>query len=128
MLRLREWLNRSQRPNKFTVAMGRLIRQAREERGMSQEQLAEAIYRSRPAVSEMESGKMEPDASTVLMLAFALEKPIPYFFPPPYGPYHAPEANTPLEQELILLFRSLPDESLQRAAIRQMHALAHLDE
>ncbi len=58
-------------PNKFTRAMGRLIKDAREERDMSQTDLAEQVYRRQAAISEMENGKMEVDAFTLMMLAAA---------------------------------------------------------
>jgi ribosome-binding protein aMBF1 (putative translation factor) len=44
-------------PNKYTIAMGELIRKAREEVGLNQDELAEKIYRKRLAVSQMEMGK-----------------------------------------------------------------------
>ncbi len=66
-------------PNPFSRALGQRIRAARLARGMSQEELAALIQRRRPAISEMENGKMEPDVSTLLHLARALEKPLDYF-------------------------------------------------
>lgn len=125
MSRLRDFLNRSDRPNQFTRAMGQLIRQAREERGMSQEDLAARIYRSRPAVSEMETGKMEPDASTLVYLSNALDKPILYFFPP-FARGTEGETPSPEAQELLRVFDRL-DAHLQRAAIRQVRALADVE-
>ncbi len=69
------------RPNRFTTGMGKLIKAAREEAGVSQRDLAERIYRRQAALSDMENGKMEPDASTLLLLSEYLKKPISYFFP-----------------------------------------------
>ncbi len=123
---LRDLLNRSDRPNNFTRAMGQRIREAREECDMSQVELADAIQRRRPSISEMENGKMEPDASTLLMLAAVLKKPLIYFYPPIYAARFAPDARTPLEQELLLEFRRLEDETHQRVVIEQIRALAKL--
>ena len=127
MQRLRDLLNRSDRPNTFTREMGKLIRQAREQQGMSQEELAAATYRSRPAISEMESGKMEPDASTLVYLALALEKPILYFFPA-FARQGLPEDLSPEAQEMLDLFTRLDTDPLRKAALRQLRALADLDE
>ena len=123
---LRDFLNRTDRPNPFTETMGKRIRQAREERGMSQEELADAISRRRPSISEMETGKMEPDASTLIMLGGVLKKPLIYFYPPVYASRFAPDTRTPLEQELLLEFRRLENEAHQRVAIAQVRALAEL--
>ena len=107
------------RPNGLTIGMGKRIRKARQELGLSQEELAKRIYRRRPSLSDMENGKMEPDASTLLMLAIALDKPLTYFYPPKYirGFPSTQDDLSPLEQELIRVFRRLPDETARRIAI-----------
>jgi transcriptional regulator with XRE-family HTH domain len=61
--------------------MGELIFKAREEAGFSQRVLAGRIYRRQVALSDMENGKMETNASTLVYLAFNLNKPITYFPP-----------------------------------------------
>ncbi len=73
-------------PNRFTIGMGELIRQAREESGFSQRELASKIYRRQAALSDIENGKMEPNTSTLVFLSYNLNKPILYFFPEPYKP------------------------------------------
>ena len=67
----------------------------------------------------MENGKMEPDASTLLVLAIALDKPLTYFYPPKYirSFPSIQDDLSPLEQELIRVFRRLPDETARRIAI-----------
>lgn len=60
--------------------MGELIRKAREEAGFSQRELAERIYRCQAALSDMENGKMEPNASTLTLLSHYLNMSITYFF------------------------------------------------
>jgi len=67
-------------PNKYTRAMGGLIRKAREDAGLTQAQLAEKIHRNRLAVSKMENGKVDISAWTIPLLASSLDKPISYFF------------------------------------------------
>jgi transcriptional regulator with XRE-family HTH domain len=63
-------------PNKFTVALGELIRKARENDGMSQKELADRIYRRQATLSDLEIGKSEVGTVTLVLLAAALEKPI----------------------------------------------------
>lgn len=69
-------------PNKYTIAMGELIRKAREDAAMSQKELAERIYRRQATLSDLENGKSEVGTVTLVLLAAALDKPITYFFPP----------------------------------------------
>ncbi len=66
--RISEKLAAGDVPNKFTIKMGELIRNAREDSGLSQRELAELIYRRQAALSDMENGKMEPNASTLTLL------------------------------------------------------------
>ncbi len=101
--------DREKRPNKFTRAMGKLIKDAREERDMSQTELSEHVYRRQAAISEMENGKMEVDAFTLMLMAAALEKPLTYFFPRPWVRHVPQEDLSPFEQELIMEFRLLPE-------------------
>lgn len=110
------------RPNKFTRWMGERIREARQECGYSQEELAHKVGRSRPAISQMETGKMEPDASTLYSLAIHLRKPLVYFFPPLYTDILAPQVKSVEAQEMLALFEGL-DKDLQRLALKQLRAL-----
>jgi transcriptional regulator with XRE-family HTH domain len=114
------------RPNEFTLATGRLIKQAREARRLSQRELADALGRRQASVSDMENGKMEPSASTLVQLAQVLEKPITYFFPKPWGPQVARGDLTYDEQALLLEFRRLRSDEHRRIAIRQVGAIADL--
>lgn len=98
--------------------MGEQIRKAREEARMSQEELAELIYRKRLAVSEMENGKVEISAWTIPLLAQALNKPITYFYPPWVKASLEKENLTDIEQEAMLAFQKLPNEDIQRLAIQ----------
>ncbi len=119
-------------PNKFSVAMGEQIRIARQENNMSQEQLAKAIYKRRASLSEIENGKMEPSASTLLLLSYALNKPVSYFFPRNQGIVALNEEDlTTEEQELIFLTRRLissSDEEEVHKLIAQVRVLAVLAE
>lgn len=118
------------RPNKFTIGMGKLIRSAREETGLSQRDLAEKIYRRQAALSDMENGKMEPDASTLLLLGYHLDKPISFFYPEPYKPNQKLDALNEIETELLLYVRKLEKVDVTKLTA-QVRALAeystHLD-
>lgn len=113
-------------PTDFTTAVGQRIRQAREERGLSQRQLSDRIERRQAAVSDFERGMMQPDATTLVVLAQVLEKPITYFFPPPWGPRVARGDLTYDEQALLLEFRRLQSDEHRQIAIAQLAALADL--
>lgn len=120
-------------PNKFTKAVGQLIRDARNEAKMRQAELAKLIYRRQAAVSDMENGKMEPTASTLLLLmSYALNKPIGYFFPRNQGVVELFKGDlTAEEQELIFQSRRIvnySDEAELKKVIAQVKALADLEE
>ena len=102
--------------------MGRLIRTARLEANLKQTELASAIYRRQAAVSELENGKMEPTAGTLLLLSYALNKPIHYFFPRQYGIVALkPDDLGDEEQEILLqLRRMLQYSSDKEASLEQM--------
>jgi transcriptional regulator with XRE-family HTH domain len=112
-------------PNKFTVAMGNLIRDARQEAKLTQGDLAEKAYMRQATVSDIENGKREATSSEVVYLSFALEKPIGYFYPI-FSKYNDDSGKlTDLEQELLLQARKLSNDDL-RKVIAQVKALAEL--
>lgn len=124
---LLDWLNRPPKPDSFTKPMGERIRQARLEKGYSQEELAERIYRRRASLSEMETGKMEVDASTWFLLALNLEKPLIYFLGDKWR-YMLGAKNlemTSEQQEILKEFNRLDSSALKKAAIQQIRALAN---
>ena len=126
--KIREYLAVGEpRPNKFTIYLGEAVRKAREEMGMSQEQLAKAIYLRRATLSDIENGKTEPDAGTLSMLAHVLDKHIGYFYPWSLYKELRQEELSPLENELILHFRDIFDEHLQKVAVNQVRDLAKFD-
>jgi len=68
-------------PNNFTIEMGKKVRAARAEAGITQGALAEMVGRRQATISDIEHGKKEMGLSTLVLIAAALEKPITYFFP-----------------------------------------------
>ena len=53
----------------MTQNLGEKIRQARREKGMTQDQLAQALFVSRQTVSNWENGRTEPDYQTLTRLS-----------------------------------------------------------
>lgn len=97
-------------PNKFTVELGRRVRDARTSRGFSQRELAKKVFRRQATISDIENGKSEPTASTLLYLSYALQKPIGYLIP--YGIVELDFNDLePSEQELIFHVRRLMHET-----------------
>ncbi len=111
-------------PNKLTIGMGKLIREAREEVGISQAKLASTIYRRRATISNIETGKSEVTISTLTLISAALEKPITYFLPWFVYENLKPEDFSPLEQEILVQFRKIWSDDLKRLAIRQTKDIA----
>jgi transcriptional regulator with XRE-family HTH domain len=99
------------------------IREAREQRGRTQDELAKELERSRVAVSAMERGKAQVNASDLVIIASSLEKPIAYFYPPVVvGPTGVDLSAK--EQELVWMFRRLQPDTLENVALSPIAALA----
>jgi len=81
------------------------IREAREERKMTQAELGRAINKSGVVISDLERGRTEVNAADLMKIAYVLEKPIKYFFPIHDVP--SEEELTTEEWELVLQFRKL---------------------
>lgn len=58
------------------MAIGNVIAQLRQERNMSQAELAEKLYVTRQAVSRWENGDTTPSIDMVKLLAFVFEIPV----------------------------------------------------
>lgn len=101
------------KPNKFTLFMGKQIKKAREEAGISQVYLAEKIYKRRATLSDIENGKADVDASTLWLFSAYLEKPLSYFYPPYARENITQEEIEPEEEELIQLFRKIKSDNIR---------------
>jgi transcriptional regulator with XRE-family HTH domain len=114
-------------PNKFTIVMGELIRKARIDAKMSQSELAEIAHFRQASISQIESGKKEVSSTDLLMLSYALNKPIMYFFPSQYVNHNNDEGNLPpLHQELLFQVSQLVDDDVLRL-IAQTRALVEFN-
>jgi transcriptional regulator with XRE-family HTH domain len=123
-----ELLTRGTLPNEFSVSIGELVRKAREERGLSQDQLSKAIYKRRASISEIENGKMMMDMETLFMLCIALKKPMRYFVPEKYQHYLTKEKLSVREEQLLLEFRRIRDDKQEQLAIKQIQAIADVED
>ncbi len=68
-------------PNKFTIAMGELIKEACNQAEFSLKELAELINLKQTTVSDIEYGKIEVNSGVLVVIAATLDKPLTYFFP-----------------------------------------------
>ena len=118
-------LSQGDKPNKFALGMGGLVRNAREEMSLTQRELAALIYRRQAALSAIENGLMQPDAETLLLLSHRLQKPIGYFYPQPFKPDISLEDLSEDEKSLIIQTRQLSNDDLKRI-IAQAKALVEL--
>lgn len=112
-------------PNKYTIALGMLIQEARSKINLSQAELAERAYLRQSSISKIENGTRAVSAEELLYLSNALEKPINYFFPKRFTHDLSESDLTVLEKELLIQARQLSRDDLIRI-IAQARALAEL--
>lgn len=93
--------NKLTTPNEFTFGMGELIRKAREDKGLSQADLAKQLNRRQATISDIENGKSEIGILTLLQFAVVLNKPISYFFPNSLLRDHVIDVKTPFQFEML---------------------------
>lgn len=99
----------------------------REEARLSQEELANLIFRKRLTVSEMENGKVEISALTLVNLAIKLNIPLYYFFPPLMQQEIVNESLNVLGHDLISNLRGNYDDHLRKVAQELVKAVANFD-
>ena len=116
-------LRREQREDKINRYIREQIRSAREQRGMTQADLAKFIYKSRVAMSDIERGRVQVSASDLSLMASALEKPVAYFYPPVDRGVEESDLS-PEEKELVHYYRQIAHKPLQLVALKQVTTLA----
>lgn len=114
-------------PNKFTIAVGKLVREARLESGLSQADLAKLIHRRRATISDIETGISEVGITTLSLISVALDKPITYFLTINVRARLKPDDLEIEEKELLMLFHKISNPKLREIAIRQAKLLADFD-
>ena len=112
-------------PNRFTIALGKRIRDARQEAEMSQSDLAERAYLRQSSVSKIETGMRAVAADEIIYLSYALDKPLLYFFPEEFVGKNEQQQLSELEHELLEQTRKLSRSDL-RKLIAQAKALADM--
>lgn len=98
--------------------LGRRIRDAREQRGLSQEEFADLISRDQRAVSQYETGKRRIAVTDLPTFAQALGMPITYFFQDDLEP-------DDLDLALLREFHRLPNIEAKHDAIELVRVLSN---
>lgn len=112
-------------PNKFTIALGKLIQETRREVNMSQAEIANRAYLKQSSISKIENGTRAVSTEELLYISYALDKPIGYFFPKRFTIDPEESDLTILEKELLIQARQLGRDDLRRLIV-QAKALAEL--
>ena len=81
--------------------MGKLIRDARKDIGLSQVELAEKMNRRPATISDVENGKSDITVLTLASFAIHLQKPVSYFFPPSILSNMILDVKSPFEREVL---------------------------
>ena len=110
-------------PNEFTLEMGKLIRAAREEEGLSQTELAEICSDLHEWRNDFETGKIEIGILTLVQLAIVFGKPISYFIPEMTFLISLSDIHNKWEEEALALFRSMEYEGDPQLALRLLKTL-----
>lgn len=110
-------------PNEFTVEMGKMIKKAREEKGLNQSQLAEKLNRRQATISDFENGKIEIGILTLVLIAIELNKPISYFIPEMTFFTSVNELHNKWEEEALSVFRELEYNGDSDLAVKFMKML-----
>lgn len=116
---------RKKEENKYNRFIRTKVKEAREERGISQEELGKAIHKSRVAISDMERGRTEINAVDLMGMAYALNKPITFFYPdfPAIRGANLQELSDK-EKELIHFFREIQNLAMENLAVKQIKQFA----
>lgn len=105
------FLERKKHEDKWNSDIGRRIKDEREKAGLTQEELAEKIYKTRVVVSDMERGRTQISAVDLMDIAYNLEKPIRVFYP-----VYVPTADDleDYEAEIVHYLRKIGDHARAR--------------
>lgn len=108
----------SKAPHPVDVAVGANIRRIRNDRGMSQEKLGEAMGVTFQQLQKYEKGTNRVSASKLVMIAAALDMPITEFFrgvAVKDGEATAPEPLDPRVHKAMRIFKAIPPERMDHA-------------
>ncbi|MBO4558576.1 MAG: helix-turn-helix domain-containing protein [Lachnospiraceae bacterium] len=96
------------------------IRRIRQERGLTQEQLAEKMHLSRQAISNWETGKTSPDIDSLLALADILDTDVMELL---YGE-KSTNKNNPENVNLELIYKTVKEFILMKKIIKAIVTVA----
>jgi len=96
--------------------LGTRIRIAREQKGLSQSELAEIVGKDQRVISAIERGVRGLDVTELPAIASALDVSLMYFF--------RDLSSSELDSEMLSYFHLLPNEEIQRIAIDILRILA----
>lgn len=115
-------------PNHLTRGVGSLIRQARYDVGMSQQELAESMGISPRAISAIETGGREISLSEMMTLCRILRKPLLFFIPDPQRRVLEPDALSFSEFDLLMLFGRLSEDDRCKILAQMRGLVQYLQE
>jgi transcriptional regulator with XRE-family HTH domain len=111
----------------FVLMMGDKIREARNERGWSQQRLAEAARLRRATINDIENGKTNPTIDTLLLISGALDLPLITLIPlPPEERAKADELPDWIRKALKHM-KDINNKSTQRQIIAMLEAAADVE-
>ena len=102
------------------ATVGGRIKSARTNKGLTQQELADQLYIPITTLSTYEHNKAELKGSVVVELASALGVTTDYILTGTAGEI------TPMEQELLAIFRSIGSADLKRVGLEQLKCLANI--
>lgn len=110
-------------PNRFTIEMGKLIREARKELGLSQADLAEKMNRRPATISDIENGKSDISVLTLASFAIHLQKPVSYFYPPSIVSDFILDVKTDFERDVLDIIRGFSHFGDQGLVLKLLDSL-----
>ncbi len=109
--------------DKLKRTIGERVRAARQEAGLTQEQLAAAVHRTPESISKIERGVNLPDLTSLLEIASAVQMPITSFLVELEPKQRKSGERARLEARLARHVAVLSDEQLA-IAVEQVEVLA----
>ena len=100
--------------------IGMRIRECRKSLGMTQEELAEALYTKKSTISEYENDKIDLKISVLREIAVALKTTVSYLTEGDQ------ESMNPEVLQVARMLQDMKDEKLRLAAIEQVKVLTRL--
>ena len=104
--------------------IGIQIKTARDDRNMTQEELAKKTHKSRVNISNVERGEVAIAADDLALIAYALDKAITSFFPVTVRGATAGDLSED-EKDLIHFYRQIQNPAMEKYAIKQVRDLAN---